>query len=397
MSHGEPGGPPAWDVPGRGRRQRSWPLLVVTALLAAVVGALATLGVTRAADDDSTPAATDPTTAATASPDADEDVEPVATGVVPDWVELAERAGPSVVAIDVRTRSGAGQGSGVIVTEEGRIVTNNHVVAGGVELVVTLWDGRLYPASIVGTDVATDLAVIVIDDPPDDLQPAELGDSDAVRVGHAVAAIGNPLGLSHTMTTGVVSALDRPVTTVEQGSLPGQQATYVTTNAIQVDAAINPGNSGGPLFDAAGRVIGINSSIASMPTGAGGSAGSIGLGFAIPSNVVQLIAEQLATEGRAEHAFLGVGLTDAVADVDGERRAGAQVATVEPGSPAAEAGIEPGGVIVAIDGQAVTGADSLVGFVRQYPSGAEVTLTVAADGTATEVPVTLAAREDVLS
>lgn len=374
----------------RPARRRTGLVIAVVALLAAVAGSLVTLAVT---DGDPAPAATTPAGgAATTAPPAP--TEPLGTGTVPDWVELAERVGPSVVAIDVRTRGGAGQGSGVILGEEGRIVTNHHVVAGGVELVVTLWDGRLYPASIVGTDVATDLAVIVLDDPPDDLQPAELGDSDAVRVGDPVAAFGNPLGLSHTMTTGVVSALDRPVTT--QGTLPGQQATYVTTNAIQVDAAINPGNSGGPLFDAAGRVIGINSSIASMPTGAGGSAGSIGLGFAIPSNLVRLIGEQLAANGSAEHGYIGVGLTDAVATVDGESRAGARVATVEPGSPGEAAGLTPGDVVVAIDGERVTGADSLVGFVRQYPSGAEVTLTVVTDGAATDVAVSLATREDAL-
>src|SRR5690606_32428723 len=154
---------------------------------------------------------------------------------VPDWVRLAEEVGPSVVAIDVRTRGGAGQGSGVIVDGEGRIITNHHVVAGGTQILVTLWDGRLYPASVVGTDVATD-----------DLIPATLSDSEPVRVGQHVAAIGHPLVLSHTVTTGIVSALDRPVTTVEEGRLPGERRTAITTNALQVDAAVNPGNSGGP-------------------------------------------------------------------------------------------------------------------------------------------------------
>ncbi len=381
---------PVRTQPG-GRSRPSWAVVAVVGVLALLVGALAGLGVSQAVDDD--PGTATPRATATAEA-ATQDVDTAPAAEV-DWVALAEEVGPSVVAIDVRTRSGAGQGSGVIVTAEGRIVTNHHVVAGAVEIVVTLSDGRLYPASMVGTDAATDLAVITITDPPEDLRPAELGDSDAVRVGHPVAAIGNPLGLSHTMTTGVVSALDRPVTT--QGQLPGQQAVYVTTNAIQVDAAINPGNSGGPLFDAAGRVIGINSSIASMPSGAGGTSGSIGLGFAIPSNLVELIAPQLAEDGAAEHAFLGVGLTDAIATVDGELRAGAEVATVEPGSPAADAGLEPGAVILAIDGSRVTGADSLVGFVRQYASGSEVTLTVTDGDSSREVPVTLATREDVLS
>src|SRR5690625_643906 len=305
--------PPGPRDGGHGRRGPSWLLLVIAAAVALAVGVLGTLGVTYASDQQgAAPAATTP------APDDDEPtggegVEGTSADA-PDWVALAEQVGPSVVAIYVQTRRGAGQGSGVIVSADGRIITNHHVVSGAVDggLLVSLSDGRLSQASIVGTDVATDLAVIKIDEPPEGLQPAELGDSDQVRVGHHVAAIGNPLGLSNTVTTGIVSALDRPVTTIEEGRLPGEQRTAVTTNAIQVDAAVNPGNSGGPLFDAAGRVIGINSSIASMPTGAGGSAGSIGLGFAIPSNLVALITEQLATAGVAEHAFLGVGLTDAV-------------------------------------------------------------------------------------
>src|SRR5690606_31405243 len=138
----------------------------------------------------------------------------IAPGQVPDWVRLAEEVGPSVVAIDVRTRGGAGPGSGVVVVGEGRVISNHHVVAGGTPVLVTLWAGRLCPASAVVTDVARPLAVIALDDPPDDLIPATLGDSDTVRVGQHVAAIGNPLGLSHTVTTGIVSALDRPVTTV---------------------------------------------------------------------------------------------------------------------------------------------------------------------------------------
>jgi putative serine protease PepD len=303
------------------------------------------------------------------------------------------------VAINVRTPGGAGQGSGVIVTEDGRIVTNHHVVGGAVRggIVVTLSDGRMFAASIVGTDAPTDLAVITLDDPPDDLQAATLGNSDDVVVGDPVAAIGNPLGLSNTVTTGIVSALDRPVSTVQEARAPGQQAVPVVTNAIQVDAPINPGNSGGPLFDANGRVIGINSSIASLPTGAGGQAGSIGLGFAIPSNQVQLIADQLIEDGVAEHAYLGVGLGNAVATVGDEARSGAEVTGVEPGTPAAEAGLRPGDVIVAVDGDFVTGAESLTGFIRQHASGDEVTLTVARDGEQTEVRANLATRPDDLS
>src|SRR5690606_5716707 len=226
------GGPP--PTPVRQRRRPSWALLGVAVLLALVVGALATLGITGAGTDQAPREATtqertgQPGHGATPDEGTGQPAPPdIGPGQVPDWVRLAEEVGPSVVAIDVRTRGGAGQGSGVIVDGEGRIITNHHVVAGGTQILVTLWDGRLYPASVVGTDVATDLAVIALDDPPDDLIPATLGDSDTVRVGQHVAAIGNPLGLSHTVTTGIVSALDRPVTTVEEGRLPGERRTAI--------------------------------------------------------------------------------------------------------------------------------------------------------------------------
>lgn len=371
----------------RDRRRPSWALLVVAALLAAVIGGMATLGLTQrpagaAAGADQT---------ATAS----RDETGTATGY-PDWVALVEEVGPTVVAINVRTEAGTGAGSGVLLGAVGRVVTNNHVVGGAVEggIVVTLADGRVYEATLRGTDPATDLAVVMLVDAPDDLAVAELGDSDDVRVGEPVAAIGNPLGLSNTVTTGVVSALDRPVTTLQEAASPGEDAVSATTNAIQVDAPVNPGNSGGPLFDADGRVIGINSSIATLPSESGGTSGSIGLGFAIPSDVVELVTTQLDEDGVAEHAYLGATLSDTIAELDGERRAGARIETVEPGSPAEEAGLRPGDVVVGVDDHPVTGAESLVGFVRQYPAGTEITLRVARDGDVEELPVTLAVRED---
>jgi putative serine protease PepD len=398
----EPAATPAAPVAPAGRPRPTWPALVATALGAALVASGATAVVSTALDDDDDAPASVQRTAGTASSgtasgDEGDAAQPVvtATGTVPDWVTLAATVGPTVVAIDVRTASGGGAGSGVVVSEDGRIVTNHHVVGGAADggvIVVTLSDGRMFEAGVVGTDPPTDLAVIELEDPPDDLQAATLGDSDAVEVGDPVAAIGNPLGLSHTVTTGIVSALDRPVTTAEASDTG--QGQRVTTNAIQVDAPINPGNSGGPLFDAQGRVIGINSSIASMPGGAGGVSGSIGLGFAIPSNLVDLISSQLIESGVAEHAYLGVTLGDSVAEVGDEVRSGAQVQTVEPGTPAETAGLQPGDVVVGVDDEPVTSAESLTGVIRQYPSGAEVTLTVARDGERVEVPATLATRED---
>jgi len=350
-----------------------------------------------AVDDDDQPVA------AAQAPDSREparNTDPVVTSTTddPDWANLAATVGPSVVAIDVRTASGAGAGSGVIVDTDGSIITNHHVAGGAAggngEIVVALADGRLFPASVVGTDQATDLAVIRLDDPPDDLQPATLGNSEDVVVGDPVAAIGNPLGLSNTVTTGIVSALDRPTSTQQEGT--GQTPVLATTNAIQVDAPINPGNSGGPLFDAEGRVIGINSSIASLPNAAGGQAGSIGLGFAIPSNLVRLITDQLMESGTARHAYLGVVPVNATVEVDGERRAGAGVQSVQPDTPAAEAGLQARDVVIAVDDNQVTGAESLIGFVRAYPSGQDVTVTVARDGRAQDFTVTLATREDQL-
>ncbi|MBU4335435.1 MAG: trypsin-like peptidase domain-containing protein, partial [Actinobacteria bacterium] len=246
---------------------------------------------------------------------------------------------------------------------------------------------------IVGTDATTDLAVVSITDPPSDLQPAALGDSSSVVVGEQVMAVGNPLGLQNTVTTGIVSALDRPVST----ATTSDGSAAVVTNAIQVDAAINPGNSGGPLFDGEGKVIGITSSIASLSS-TSSTSGSIGLGFAIPVDLVKNIGSQLIASGTAQHAFLGVRLTDDTATADGVTRRGAKVASVTSGSPADEAGIEAGDVIVAIGDNPTPGSESLTAYVRSMSAGDTVTLTLVRDGKALEVDATLAAKtEDATS
>ncbi|UNX54422.1 trypsin-like peptidase domain-containing protein [Georgenia sp. TF02-10] len=394
---GGAGGGPQGHQPrsGRGRRRPGWAGVVAAAVGAAMLGSLGTAGLTGAFEED--PPSTQPTAQQNQQNDP-APADPVVTSTTedPDWANVAAAVRPSVVAIDVQVQGGSGAGSGVIIDEEGHILTNNHVVGGAADggIVVTLSDGRMFEATIAGTDAATDLAVITLTDPPDDLQPATLGDSEEVIVGDPVAAVGNPLGLSSTVTTGIVSALDRPVTTTEDTQVPGQPGTSVVTNAIQVDAAINPGNSGGPLFDATGRVIGITSSIASLPSAAGGSSGSIGLGFAIPVNLAKQVADQLVENGVAEHAFLGVRMTDGTATVDGATRTGARVESVDSGTPAEQAGLQPGDVITAIDGDTVSGAEALTGFVRQYASGDQVTLTVARDGETVEITATLATRED---
>lgn len=374
------------------RRQRGILLPVATtAVLAAVLAAGGTAALTTLDDGTAAGGTTQATDFSTLGRSGSGGGVPVAssTSAAPDWQTVSDAVAPSVVAITVVTDAGGGQGSGVIIDGEGHILTNDHVVSGAKDdtVRVILSDGRVYDATITGLDPATDLAVVTIVDAPDDLAPAVMSGGDPVDVGEPVMAVGNPLGLSNTVTTGIVSALDRPVSTATT-----TDDTVVVTNAIQIDAAINPGNSGGPLFDATGEVIGITSSIASLSAG-GGQGGSIGLGFAIPSDLAQNIGEQLIADGTAEHAFLGVAMTSGTGTVDGTTRQGAVVKEVSDGSPA-DGALEVDDVIVAIDGDPVTGSESLTGFVRALPSGADVTLTVVRDGESVDVSVTLATKTD---
>jgi len=373
--------------------------IATTAVLAAVLASAGTAALTGQLGSDDA-AGTAPTSISSVGQKNDSSVAvPVAesTDGSPDWKAVSAAVAPSVVAIKVTTAEGQGEGSGVIIDDQGHILTNDHVVGGANDdtVQVTLADGRVYEAKITGLDPATDLAVVQIVDPPSDLQSAVFADSAEVTVGDAVMAVGNPLGLSNTATTGIVSAIDRPVSTATSAS---SQAPVVT-NAIQIDAAINPGNSGGPLFNSRGEVIGITSSIASLSQSSSSSqSGSIGLGFAIPSTLAKNIGGQLIDSGTAEHAFLGVTLGDGTGTADGTTRQGAVVGTVSDGSPASEAGLQADDVVVAIDGKAVTGAESLTGFVRGLASGTEVTLTVIRDGKSIDVPVTLATKtEDATS
>ncbi|GAB2614448.1 S1C family serine protease [Pseudactinotalea suaedae] len=369
---------PAPNAP-RPRRPRTALTAVTAALLAATLASGGTAYLLR---DDAAPG--------TASGDPQiTQVQGVSAAVdgSPDWEAVAAAARPSVVAIDVRAAQGEAAGSGVILDSEGHVLTNNHVVEGATSAQVMLWDGRLYEARVVGTDPTTDLAVLQIAEPPEDLTPATLGTSGDLGVGESVMAVGNPLGLDSTVTTGIISALDRPVAASSQSS-----SSTSVTNAIQIDAAINPGNSGGPLFDEQGLVIGITSSIATLS--GGGASGSIGLGFAIPIDLATTIADQLIADGRAEHAYLGVTLQEGEGSADGVTRQGAQVVEVMPDTPAAGAGLEPGDVVVGIDDHAVGSAESLTGFVRQYSSGDEVTLTVIRGGESLDLTVTLATRAE---
>ena len=311
-----------------------------------------------------------------------------------DWTGVAAAVSPAVVTIQTQGASSGGTGSGVIYDAQGDIVTNYHVIAsvlGGGQIQVTLADGRLYSAKVVGHDKTTDLAVIRLDNPPSNLTVARFASSANLEVGAPVMAIGAPLGLSNTVTTGIVSALNRPVEVSmdEDSSSQDSQASsdLVVTNAIQIDASINPGNSGGPLFDASGAVIGINSSIKSLSSSSDGQAGSIGLGFAIPSDLVVSIADQLIASGTASHGMLGVTVKAATTTVGSDTYVGAEVQDVSAGSGASAAGIRAGDVIVKVEGQEVTSPKQLIGYVRRYKAGDTVTMTIVRDGQTQDVSV----------
>ncbi|MGD8201588.1 S1C family serine protease [Ornithinimicrobium sp. W1679] len=400
---GGPGTTPPDGVRDRGGRR--WGDVVAASLLSAVLASGGTYAVVQATDAgdpapapstsaDAVPAAQDPTSAP--EEDGAADGTTVSFAGDQDWAAVASSVTPGVVSIDVVGRQGQGSGSGVVWDTEGHVVTNAHVVGSAEQVQVVLSDGRRYQASVVGQDPSSDLAVLALENAPAGLEPVRVGDDGVLAVGDPVMAIGNPLGLSGTVTTGIVSALDRPVTTQATGTTPGGApvATEVVTNAIQTSAAINPGNSGGALVNAAGELVGINSSIAALPAAGQSQAGSIGIGFAIPATKVRVIADQLIADGTAEHAFLGVGLRDGAAEIDGAALTGAQVSQVEPGSPAAGAGIEDDDLVVAIDGEQVPSAIALVGQVRERASGEEVELDVVRDGERLQVTVTLATRPD---
>lgn len=382
-----PPAPPVAPTPpvtptSRTRGRRSITPIVLTATLAALLASATSAAVTANLIKDNNASASSAVSSSNT-------VTPIKTTTVSsdDWQTVSAQVAASVVAIEVESSEGSSQGSGVIIDSDGHILTNNHVVADANDnkVSVVLQDGRVFEAEIIGLDEATDLAVIKLLSPPSDLSVATLGDSDQVSVGEGVLAIGNPLGLSNTVTSGIVSALDRPVTT---GSTTDN--SLIVTNAIQIDAAINPGNSGGPLFDADGNVIGITSSIATM-SGDSSSSGSIGLGFAIPINLANNIAQQLIENGSAEHAFLGVSLSDGQASSDGDNRQGAQVRQVTSDSPA-DGVLKEGDVIVSIDGKQVTGSESLTGYVRAKSVGQEVELGVVRDGGLLSLKVTLDAK-----
>ena len=308
-----------------------------------------------------------------------------AAGTVPS---VAGKVLPSVVALRVSGGGQEGTGSGFVI-EGGYILTNNHVVsaaAGSGDITVVFQDGSQAKGSIVGRDPSYDLAVVKADTGGRKALP--LGDSDGVVVGDAVIAVGAPLGLQGTVTTGIVSARNRPV-------VAGDDSETAFINAIQTDAAINPGNSGGPLVDAAGRVIGINSAIARAPGGGAGQSGNIGLGFAIPSNQARRTAEQLVRTGTSSHPVVGVLLDESYEGPGVRVATGPRGGTpaITPGGPAEKAGIRPGDVVLAVDGVPVAAPEELVVQVRAKAVGDTVVLTVRRDGKTEKVTVRLAASQ----
>ncbi|PRH80824.1 protease, partial [Streptomyces solincola] len=313
---------------------------------------------------------------------------------------VANKALPSVVTIEAKSGGSGGAegeggtGTGFVYDKEGHILTNNHVVASAAEggkLRATFSDGKSYEAEVVGRAEGYDVAVLKLRNAPSGLTPLPLGDSDRTAVGDSTIAIGAPFGLSNTVTTGIVSAKDRPVASGDGGSAN----SYMS--ALQTDASINPGNSGGPLLDARGAVIGINSAIQS-PGGGGlgqSQAGSVGLGFAIPVNQARTVAEQLIKEGQPVYPLIGatVNMTQEgegarVAD-DGEGGS----AAVTPNGPAAKAGLKPGDVITKFGDRVIDSGPTLISEIWTHKPGDKVSLTYERSGKPTTVEVTLAARK----
>lgn len=313
--------------------------------------------------------------------------------------QVAAQVLPSVVSITVATQGSGDEGTGIVLTSDGEILTNNHVVAaaagGAGTITVTLNTERSVSGRIVGRDPITDLAVVKAAG-VSNLTPATIGRSSDLAVGQAVVAVGSPLGLSGTVTSGIVSALNRPVQTANSEQQPplgqggrSQSAQATVIDAVQTDAAINPGNSGGPLVNMSGQVVGINSAIASLGSAAqsGGQSGSIGVGFAIPIDEARPIVKQLADGQTATHAQLAVTVTDRSSSTG--VGAGALLRTVEASGPARTAGLRGGDVIAKLDGRPIDSAESLIAAVRSHRPGDKVTVTYTSSGSQHTTTVTL--------
>jgi putative serine protease PepD len=355
-------------APVRERRRPGVALLLATALIAGLVGGgVGALGSSVLNDDDRLPVS---------------QAEPLPVDAAPlragntSVVAVADSLLPSVVQIKVRKGAEQGTGSGFVLDDKGHVVTNNHVVevaADGGQISVVLDGGDERKATVVGTSPSYDLAVIKVQN-VDGLTPASIGSSRQLRVGEQVVAIGSPLGLTSTVTAGIISALARPVSAGGVG-----EASYIS--AIQTDAAINPGNSGGPLVNLDGQVIGVNSAIATLGT-TGGQAGNIGVGFAIPIDQVRLTVNQLLADGEAQYPIIG-------ASVDTRPDVGASISEVTPDSPAEEAGLRKDDVITSVDGTPVADGVELIVAIREHQPGDTIELGYERDGEERTAEVTL--------
>ena len=341
---------------------------------AALLGAASVAGLTLVLDDGAPAAAPQQVTVTNSAAAASSSTSTVG--------EIYKRSADAVVKITVTSAGQASplggssgtqqaQGSGFVYDTQGHVITNQHVVDGAQSVSVKFANGKTYPATVVGTDPSTDLAVIDVDAPASALKPLRLADSSAVEVGDGVIAIGSPFGLDQTVTTGIVSALHRQITSPNNFSID---------NAIQTDAAINHGNSGGPLLDMDGKVIGVNSQIESD------SGGNDGVGFAVPSNTISQIVGGLIDDGSVQHAYLGVAIDDSSATT------GASLAEVRAGTPAARAGLRNGDVITKFGEQSVGSADELRRLVDSKQPGDKVELTITRNGKTQTVTVTLGTR-----
>src|SRR5262245_54263598 len=366
----EPSGPPALsEPPARNRRMPFWALIalgIVAAVLAGAAGG-AIVAATRSSDHDVT------SVACVAS-------------------DVAERGLPSVVTIQVQAGSATGSGSGEVIRDDGYVLTNNHVIsaaANGGSISLLFSNGTSFPAHIVGRDIQTDLAVVKVDGSPS-LKPISWGDSSALVIGQPVVALGAPLGLSSTVTSGIVSALDRSV------NVPADNGrTALIVAGIQTDAAINPGNGGGALVDCSGNLVGIPTAGASVPNPQGGSSsGNIGIGFAIPSNFARTISDELIASGSVTHSSFGVRvvpISAANADAAGGET-GLYVVGTTPGGAAAAAGLQTGDVVTKIDDNAVTSVEQLQALTLTKRPGETVKVTFVRDGDEHTVDVTLGSQ-----
>ena len=360
----------AQDVKKRNTRTVSFGIAISMALIAGVIGSV--VGRTSASLDTKTNLVSTKST-----------IERK-----PDSVAgIAARVSPSVVSIEVSKGNTGGSGSGFFLDSTGHILTNNHVISlaatAGATIQVKLANGKNYGAKLVGRDVSYDLAVIKI--AVTDAPALQLGDSDKIQVGDGVIAIGSPLGLIGTVTSGIISAKNRPVTS---GS-GTRESSFI--NALQTDAAINPGNSGGPLVDLSGAVVGINSAIATTGSGFGGQSGSIGLGFAIPINQARKTADQLIKNGSSTYPIMGVSLDTRYTGVGA--KIPDEVGSVSPGGPADRAGIKPGDIIIEIDGKAVDTADEAIITVRSRNVGDRIKIKFKRLGATKEVSLVLIAAK----